>query len=80
MDVVLLAVATDEAAAQLVHRGVQDPEPLVRLGEDLLQRFDLQLQRVEARHFVAVSWLFLLLRWFSTFAPTLSFPEGGDLF
>lgn len=52
MDVVLLAVATDEAAAQLVHRGVQDPEALVRLGEDLLQRFDLQLQCVQARHFV----------------------------
>lgn len=52
MDVVLLAVATDEAAAQLIHRGVQDPEALVRLGEDLLQRFDLQLQCVQARHFV----------------------------
>lgn len=61
MDVVLLAVATDEAAAQLVHRGVQDPEALVRLGEDLLQRFDLQLQCVQARHFVVVAVVLVVL-------------------
>lgn len=40
MDYVLLAVAPDETAAQLVHRGVKDLEPFMVLGEDLLERFD----------------------------------------
>lgn len=74
MDVVLLAVATDEAAAQLVHRGVQDPEALVRLGEDLLQRFDLQLQCVQARHFVvAVVVLVVLPRTLQHIYPEVRF-------
>lgn len=46
MDVVLFSVAADETAAQLIHRGAQDPEPLVALGEYLLQRFDFQFQGV----------------------------------
>lgn len=51
MDVVLLSVAADESTAQLIHRGIQDPESLVILGEYLLQRFNLYLQGVQTRHF-----------------------------
>lgn len=46
MDVVLFSIPTDETTAQLIHRGVQDPEPFVALGKYLLQRFDFQLQGV----------------------------------
>lgn len=51
MDVVLFSIAADESTAQLIHRSAQDPEPLVALGEYLLQRFDFQFQGVETRHF-----------------------------
>lgn len=50
MDYVLLAIAADEATAQLVHRRAQDLEPFVVLREDLLERFDFELQRVQTRH------------------------------
>lgn len=50
MDVVGLAVFANEATGQLVDAGVEYPKAFVRLGEYAFQRFDLQLQRVQARH------------------------------
>lgn len=46
MNVVCLAVFANESTGQLVHTGVEYPKAFVGLGENALQRFDLQFQRV----------------------------------
>lgn len=50
MNVVGFARFVHKATGQLIDAGIQYPEALVVLRKDALQRLDLQLERVQARH------------------------------